>query len=136
MKRSIPIGLVLLAFASTAVAAPRGAGSKITGVYTFDVPATVARSQFYRSAQPAPATVATVPSLGERSFSYEPSTSPQPKGGPCQSGLAVTQSRSDQAVRSFSYEPGSDVRTYNPMPRRNSISPAIRGADSKIKGQY
>ncbi len=137
MKRSIPIVLVLSAIASAAIAAPRGAGSKISGVYTFDVP-TAARTQVYRPTGPAPATVATTPMPGERSFSYEPSTRVRADAstGACQSGVAVTQPRGDQATRSFSYEPGAGAGTYSAVPRRSSANAAIRSADSKIKGQY
>ena len=134
MKRSIPLVVVLVAVASTALAAPRGAGSKISGNYTtFDVPAAAARTQFY-----GPAAVATAPATGERSFSYEPSAGTQSStpAGPCQSDVAVAQPSGNQAVRSFSYEPGSEVRTYEPVPRRRSSNPAFRGADSKIKGEY
>ncbi len=139
MKRSIPLVVVLVAVASTALAAPRGAGSKISGNYaTFDVPAAAARTQFYGPTAPSPAAVATTPSAGERSFSYDPSAGAQSSTpvGPCQAGVAVAQPSRDQAVRSFSYEPGSEVRTYEPVPRRRSSNPAIRGADSKIKGEY
>lgn len=137
MKRSIPLVVVLVAVASTALAAPRGAGSKTSGSYTtFDVPAAAARSQFYGPTAPSPA--AAAPLAGERSFSYEPSAGTQSSTsvGPCQSDVAPVQPGRSQAVRSFSYEPGSDVRTYEPVPRRRSAKSAIRGAGSKIQGEY
>jgi hypothetical protein len=141
MKRSIPVvfGLLAMALSSTALAAPRGAASKIMGNFTqFDTSRRASQGTVQRNVMPQTferTQTAAVPSNSTRRFSYEPGTSTMRQPDNCQ---PVTTSRAP-STRRFSYEP--EAATTAPVfrqqttPRSSGFSP-VRDAGSKIRGDF
>ena len=146
MKRSvvIPVVLSLLAVSasSVAVAAPRGAASKIMGNFTqFYVPSRSSQPMVYQNVmpqtfeQPQAATAQKAQNPSTRRFSYEPSKPvvKQPtKRQPATTMQAPT-------TRRYSYEPETWITTpdyqQRNTPRRSNFSP-VRDAASKILDEY
>lgn len=138
----VALGMVAIGMVSAAMAAPRGASSKIRGDYSFDSGAgrasTVYRAPASMNVRSVPGVPRSAPQVArtetDRRFSHE-SAAKAPETAPCEA--AVTGAA--PSGRRFSYEPGmtggTAVRRYSAPQTTRGFAPN-RDAGFKIRGDY
>lgn len=127
-------GLVMAGLVSTALAAPRAAGSKIEGTAgAFDVPTTGATGLSYAPAA-VPAAVAPATTNANRAYSVAPA---QPAPRAAAPVAPAPAARAAQPARQFSYAPQAAAAANYVAPAaavQHTWSFGVRDAGSKIKG--